>query len=122
MPEVTNIGTLSKGVTDLARDAAYVAVGFGVLGFQRVQVQRVQVQNHLSKGTLDEHLDGVRGELTKGVKQIDDLLENATQFVETNLQPLLEAQLPAKVTVFTSKAVDQSRGVRSQIRQRVISD
>jgi hypothetical protein len=126
MPEVTNIGALSKGVTDLARDAAYVAVGFGVLGFQRVQVQRVQVQNHLSKGTLDEHLDGVRGELTKGVKQgvrqIDDLLENATQFVETNLQPLLEAQLPAKVTVFTSKAVDQSRGVRSQIRQQVISD
>jgi hypothetical protein len=122
MPEVTNIGALSKGVTDLARDAAFVAVGFGVLGFQRVQVQRVELQNHLSKGTLDEHLGGVRGELNKGVKQIDDLLENATQFVETNLQPLLEAQLPTKVTVFTSKAVDQSRGVRSQIRQRVVSD
>ena len=33
MPGVSNITTLSKGVTDLARDAAYVAVGLGVLGF-----------------------------------------------------------------------------------------
>ena len=44
MPEVTNISAISKGVTDLARDAAYVAVGLGVLGFQRAQVQRVELQ------------------------------------------------------------------------------
>ena len=123
MPEVPTISAISKSVTELARDAAYVAVGFGVLGLQRVQVQRVELQKSLlSKDfTLDEHLSSVRGELTKGVKQIDDLLENATQFVETSLQPLT-AQLPGKVTVFSSKAFEQSRGVRSQIRQRVVSD
>lgn len=59
--------------------------------------------------------------MTKGVTQLDDLLENATQFVETSLQPLT-AQLPGRVTVFSSKAFEQSRGVRSQIRQRVVSD
>jgi hypothetical protein len=43
MPDVTtNISTLSKGVTDLARDAADVAVGLGVLAYQRAQVQRVE--------------------------------------------------------------------------------
>jgi hypothetical protein len=115
MPEVTNISTLSKGVTDLARDAAYVAVGLGVLGFQRAQVQRVELQNLLSK---DQHLSGVRTELTKGYKQLDDLLENASQFIETSLQPL-EAQLPATVTQLTTKAFEQAREVRSQIRQRV---
>jgi hypothetical protein len=121
VPEVTNISAISKGVTDLARDATYVAVGFGVLGFQRLQVQRVELQNLLSKDSLDDRLSTVRGPLTKGVTQVDDLLENATQFVESSLQPLT-AQLPGKVTVFSSKAIEQSRGVRSQIRQRVISD
>jgi hypothetical protein len=119
MPEVTNISTISKGVTDLARDAAYVAVGLGVLGFQRAQVQRVELQNLLSKDfALDQHLSGVRTELTKGLKQLDDLVENASQFLETSLQPL-EAQLPATVTQLTTKAFEQAREVRSQIRQRV---
>jgi hypothetical protein len=121
MPEVTNISTISKGVTDLARDAAYVAVGLGVLGYQRAQVQRVELQNLLSKDvSLDQRLGGVRNELTKGIAQLDELLENATQFIETSLQPL-EAQLPASVTQLTTKAFEQAREVRSQIRQRVAS-
>ena len=121
MREVTNISSISKGVTDLARDAAYVAVGLGVLGYQHAQVQRVELQNLLSKDvSLDQRLGGVRNELTKGIAQLDELLENATQFIETSLQPL-EAQLPASVTQLTTKAFEQTREVRSQIRQRVAS-
>jgi hypothetical protein len=121
MPEVTNISTISKGVTDLARDAAYVAVGLGVLGYQRAQVQRVELKNKLSKDfSLDQRFSGVRSEVTKGVKQIDELVESAVQFVESSLQPL-EEQLPASVTQLTSKAFEQAREVRSQIRQRVLS-
>jgi hypothetical protein len=146
MPEVPNISTISKGVTDLARDAAYVAVGLGVLGFQRVQVQRVDLQNllaqdeHLTgvrteftKGvkrvqgqrvelqnllSKDQHLSGVRTELSKGYQQLDDLLDNASQFIESSLQPL-EAQLPDPVNQLTTKAFEQVRELRSQIRQRV---
>lgn len=119
MPDVTNIGTISKGVSDLARDAAYVAVGLGVLGYQRAQLQRNELKNLLSRDfALDQHLSGVRTELTKGVTQLDDLLETATQFIETSLQPL-EQQLPATVTQLTAKAIGQAREVRSQIRQRV---
>jgi hypothetical protein len=119
MPDVTNMGAISKGVTDLARDAAYVAVGLGVLGYQRAQVQRNELKSLLSKDfSLDHHLSSVRTELTKGVTQLDDLLETATQFIETSLQPL-EQQLPATVTQLTTKAFGQAREVRSQIRQRV---
>lgn len=119
MPEVANISTFSKGVTDLARDAAYVAVGLGVLGYQRAQVQRVDLKNKLSKDfSLDQRLSDVRTEVTKGVKQLDDLLETATQFVESSIQPL-EEQLPPTVSQLTTKAFEQTRGVRSQIRQRV---
>jgi hypothetical protein len=122
MPDVTNIRAISKGATHLARDVTYVVVGFGVLGFQRVQVQRVELQNRLPKDlSLDEHLTRGRSGLAKGAKQLDGLLENATQFVETNVQPL-EAQLPAKVTELRTKAFEQSRGVRSQILLRVASD
>ena len=119
MPDVTNMSTISKGVTDLARDAAYVAVGLGVLGYQRAQVQRNELKNLLSRDfALDQHLSGVRTELTKGVKQLDDLLETATQFIETSIEPL-EQQLPAGVSQLTAKAIGQAREVRSQIRQRV---
>jgi hypothetical protein len=119
MPELNNITTLSKGVTDLARDAAYVAVGLGVLGYQRAQVQRIELKNKLTKDfSLDQRLSGVRTEVTKGVKQLDDFVETAAQFVETSFQPL-EEQLPASVTQLTTKAFEQAREVRSQIRQRV---
>ena len=116
MPEVTNnLTSLTKGVTDLARDAAYVTVGLGVLGYQRLQVHRTELQNRLSG---EDRLDGVRQGVAKGVRQIDELAESATQLLETTLQPL-EERLPAQVTQLTAKAREQAREVRSQIRQRV---
>jgi hypothetical protein len=120
MPEVpNNITNLSKGVTDLARDAAYVAVGLGVLGYQRAQVQRVELQARLSKDlALDQRIEEVRHGMAKGYLQIDDLAESAAQFVETTLQPL-EDKLPSSVTHVTTKAREQAREVRIQIRQRV---
>jgi hypothetical protein len=120
MPYVnTNISTLSKGMTDLARDAAYVAVGLGVLGYQRVQVQRVELKNKLSQDlALEQRLGDVRQGVAKGINQMDDLAESATNFVESTLQPL-EERLPASVTQLTTKAREQAREVRTQIRQRV---
>jgi hypothetical protein len=120
MPDVTNnINHLSKGVTDLARDAAYVAVGLGVLAYQRAQVQRVELQKRLSKELpIDQRLGDVRQGVAKGYAQIDDLAESAAQFVESTLQPI-EDKLPASVTQITIKAREQAREVRTQIRQRV---
>jgi hypothetical protein len=120
MPDMTNnINNLSKGVTDLARDAAYVAVGLGVLAYQRAQVQRVELQKRLTKELpIDQRLGDVRQGVAKGYAQIDDLAESAAQFVESTLQPI-EDKLPASVTQITIKAREQAREVRLQIRQRV---
>jgi len=120
MPYVhTNISTLSKGVTDLARDAAYIAVGLGVLGYQRVQVQRVELKNKLSKDlALEQRLGEVRQGVAKGFTQIDELTESATNLVESTLLPI-EERLPISVTQFTTRAREQAREVRTQIRQRV---
>ncbi|MGO9855733.1 MAG: hypothetical protein ACLPYY_11900 [Acidimicrobiales bacterium] len=115
----TNFSIFSRGVTDLARDAAYVAVGLGVLGYQRAQVQRVELQSRLSQDlALDQRIDEVRHGVAKGFQQIDDLAESAVHFVETTLQPL-EEKLPPTVTQLTSRAREQAREVRTQIRQRV---
>jgi len=120
MPDVTtNIGTLSKGVTDLARDAAYVAVGLGVLAYQRAQVQRVELQKRLQQDQqIEQRIGDVRQGVAKGYRQVDDLAEQALQFVESTLQPI-EERLPASVTQVTTKAREQAREVRIQIRQRV---
>jgi hypothetical protein len=120
MPDVTtNISTLSKGVTDLARDAAYVAVGLGVLAYQRAQVQRVELQKRLQKDLpIDQRIGDVRQGVAKGFRQIDDLAESAVQFVESTLQPI-EDRLPTTVTQVTTRAREQAREVRIQIRQRV---
>jgi hypothetical protein len=122
MPDVTNnITALSKGVTDLARDAAYVAVGLGVLAYQRAQVQRVELQNRLSHDfdiDLDKRIGDVRGGVAKGFQQLDDLAETAVQFVETTFEPI-EEKLPPTVSQLTAKAREQAREVRSQIRQLV---
>jgi hypothetical protein len=122
MPDVTNnLTALSKGVTDLARDTAYVAVGLGVLAYQRAQVQRVEIQNRLSHDfdiDLDKRIGDVRGGVAKGIHQLDDLAETAVQFVETTFEPI-EEKLPPTVSQLTIKAREQAREVRSQIRQLV---
>jgi hypothetical protein len=122
MPDVpNNLTALSKGATDLARDAAYVAVGLGVLAFQRAQVQRVELQNRLSNDfdiDLNQRIEDVRGGVAKGIHQLDDLAETAVQFVETTFEPI-EEKLPPTVSQLTAKAREQAREVRSQIRHLV---
>ena len=76
-------------------------------------------RNRLSKDfSLDQRIGDVRQGVAKGIHQIDDLAETAVQFVETTLQPL-EDKLPSSVTQVTTKAKQQAREVRIQIRQRV---
>jgi hypothetical protein len=122
MPDVANnLTALSKGATDLARDAAYVAVGLGVLAYQRAQVQRVELQNRLSNDfdiDLNQRIEDVRGGVAKGIHQLDDLAETAVQFVETTFEPI-EEKLPPTVSQLTTKAREQAREVRLQIRHLV---
>jgi ABC-type transporter Mla subunit MlaD len=92
----------------------------GVLGVQRMQVHRVELQNKVNRDFIDleQRLDDVRQGVAKGWQQIDELAESASHLVESTLQPL-EERLPTPVTQLTTKAREQARDVRTQIRQRV---
>jgi hypothetical protein len=48
-----SVDTTLRQVTTLATDALYVAVGFGVLGFQRFQVRRRELEARLDPEVLD---------------------------------------------------------------------
>jgi len=119
MPELNDLSDLTNEVTTIARDAAYVVVGLGVLGLQKAQVQRVDLTNRVQGSDLDERLTELRSALYAGVKHLDELVEHAFTFVETTLEPL-EEQLPAGARDLAQKARVQARGVRSQIRDAVV--
>ncbi|MGH9088619.1 MAG: hypothetical protein ACRDYZ_11020 [Acidimicrobiales bacterium] len=116
MPDLNDLTT---EVAHRARDAAYMVVGLGVLGFQRAQVQRRQVQRRLSgEIDLDQRLNGIRTAVTTGVLQIDELVEGAVQMVETTLHPL-EEQLPPVAREMAQRLHDQAREIGDQVKHLV---
>jgi hypothetical protein len=119
MPEFSDI-TNVKPLTDVARDAAYVAVGLGVLGLQKAQVHRVELKNKLSKDlSVDGRVDELRAGALRGVKHIDELVEVAFKFIESTLQPI-EEQLPTPARDLAKRGHEQAREVHTHIRAIVI--
>lgn len=63
-----------------ARDAAYTAVGFGVLAFQRLQVERRQLAKDLSAAAV-----GGRAGARRMARQLDDAVDPVLDRVEERL-------------------------------------
>lgn len=121
MPEFSDLNDLTTEITNIARDAAYVVVGLGVLGFQKAQVRRVELKSKLASDLdAEERLAELRTAVTNGVQQVGEIVEGAVTFVESTLEPI-EAQLPAPARELAKKAHAQAREVRSQLRELVVS-
>lgn len=113
MAELTD---LTNEVTQFARDAAYVAVGMGVLGYQRAMAQRNDLMAKLgAERDLDGRLADLRSAVTTGIQQVDSLLETATTVVESTVAPL-EEQLPEPARELAHLAHERVRLLRSQLR------
>ncbi len=109
---------LIDDLAGFARDAAYVVVGLGVLGFQRAQVRRVALEQTLARAGLEDRLAEVRDTVASGARQLDGALEGAMQFAEATLQPL-EEHLPPAARELAGRAHAQARQVREQIHHLV---
>jgi hypothetical protein len=109
---------LSRNTAGFARDAAYVAVGLGVLGFQRAQVQRRTLQRRLGATDLDRTLIELRTNVARGVQDVDDLMEQVIGRLESTVAPL-EQQLPAPFRQLVDQAHVQAREARGQLRHLV---
>lgn len=119
MPDLKDI---TEEISKTARDAAYVVVGLGVLGFQRAQVRRQELSKRLAepRAQVEDKLGDVRGEFTKRVKGVDDRVEEAIARFEASLVPL-EQRLPAQARALVEQARTQAREARQQLRTLLLS-
>lgn len=101
----------------VAKDAAYVGIGLGVLAFQRAQVQR----RELRRSTTDQ-LDDARQTIQRVVGVVDDrvrLVEERLQAVEEQVEAAvgqLESRLPGPVAEASRAARATGKAVRAQMR------
>jgi hypothetical protein len=86
-------------VSEAMKDAAYVTVGFGVLGFQRAQVRRHELTKQLKPQlgelvtNVDQVLQPVRQELEQRLDQVEDRLGGqALEVVRTARSVVREAE------------------------------
>lgn len=110
-----------KGVTEdlvgTARDAAYVAVGLGVLAVQRAQVRRNELMRALEgpRTEIDQRLGEVREQIGRKFKYIDGRVEQVIETLEAQITPI-EERLPEPARDFVKQARTQARDMRQQIR------
>jgi HPt (histidine-containing phosphotransfer) domain-containing protein len=64
-------------LTKTAKDAAYVVIGLGVIGWQRAQVRRREIEQQLRspRAQLEAQVTEAREQLTKLAKDLEQRLE-----------------------------------------------
>jgi archaellum component FlaC len=102
-------------VTATLKDAAYVTVGLGVLGFQKAQVRRVELQKQL------EQLQTQLEQLPKQLEQLPKQFEQQRKFIEAQLAEAL-AKLAEATKAFQGLARDldaRIEPVREQVGAQI---
>jgi len=120
MPDLKDV---TEEISKTARDALYVAVGLGVLGFQRAQVRRQELVKHLAdpRAEVESRIGDVRDRISHRVKTVDGIVEDAIGRLEATLAPI-EQRLPAQARTLVEQARSQARDARQQIRTLLLSD
>ena len=106
------------------RDAAYTAVGFGVLGFQRAQVRRRELTSQLQtqRPEIESQLAQARGQLADLARDLERRVEPALVDVSERVEPLLdqiEARLPAQARGSWAQFRQAARQTREQLQARL---
>ena len=118
MPEIKDI---TQEITKTARDAAYVAVGLGVLSFQRAQVRRQALAKRFADAPMTDKLTDLREEFNKVVKDVDSKVEEAISMIESSVVEPVEEWLPEQARDFSKQIRSQVSEARQQIRNKIVS-
>ena len=95
-------------VKQTLKDAAYVTVGLGVLGFQRAQVRRQELTKQ-----LDAQLGDVRNQTQRLVEGYESLLKD----LEQRFEPVLD-QVEERLPEQARELVTQARGAAKDAQDR----
>lgn len=105
-------------VVELAKDAFYVTVGLGVLGYQQMQVRRNELKQLLSErvGSGKVPMD----DIAKAFEARISVLDERIQAFETKLDNVVEQvkdRLPTPAGDVLAQAHDAARTARQQVRE-----
>jgi hypothetical protein len=102
----------------LARDSFFVAVGFGVIGFQKVQVRRrelgAQVQAAEQLTRVQESVGLVAAVVREQIHDLDDRVSSVERHLDDVLDGV-EAHLPPPTRDVVHQTRDAARSARSQV-------
>ena len=128
IPEInTDVTKAAKDIAAVAKDATYVVIGAGVLGFQQAQVQRQELMKLLAepKAGVEDRITAARSDLSGALHSVDLTVEGLLERFEDIIERLeatvapLEDRLPTQARGLAKQAHVQAKEARSQIRSRI---
>ena len=123
MPEInTDFTKAAHDIANVAKDATYVVIGAGVLGFQKAQVQRQELLKRLTETKVDgeSRLRSARTDLNGALHGVGAKVEELIAKVEAAVLPI-EDRLPDPARKVAKKAHVQAKEARSQLRDRILT-
>jgi hypothetical protein len=128
MPDITTDFTnAAKDIAAMAKDATYVVIGAGVLGFQQAQVQRQELLKRLAepKADIEGRVAAVRTDLSGALHNVDTTVDDLVERFEEIIERLeaaiapLEDRLPPQARDMAKQAHVQAKEARTQLRSRI---
>ena len=109
------------------KDAAYVAVGLGVIGFQKAQVRRRELRKQVEEQlkTAESQLATQRKRVEEQVAAGADQLEKLTKQVQGRIDPVLntiEEKLPEAARGLVKQARTAAHNAQDQLISRARSN
>ena len=128
IPDInTDVTKAAKDIAAVAKDATYVVIGAGVLGFQQAQVQRQELLKRLAepKADLEDRVAAVRSDLSEALQASTPPSTTVAARVEEIIERIEAAVAPSRTGCPTQardlakQAHVQAKEARTQIRSRI---
>jgi polyhydroxyalkanoate synthesis regulator phasin len=128
IPEINaDVAKAAKDIAGVAKDATYVVIGAGVLGFQQAQVQRQEIMKRLAepKAGFEDRVTAARSDIGEALHTVEVTVEGLMERFEEIIERLeeavapLEDRLPTQARDLAKQAHVQAKEARSQIRSRI---
>lgn len=115
---------MAQTLTEKLKDTAYVAVGLGVLGFQRAQVARVDLTKNLAEDTgklqaqVKAQVEDVTGAVEAQLSDVKTQVAKAVTSLEETFERLdeVEDRLPETVKAVVATARQAAESAAASVR------
>lgn len=107
--------------TQTLKDAAYVTIGLGVIGFQKAQVRRQELLTALKaqRGTLEAQAGEARTLVSALIKDLEERVEPVIENLEERLDDI-EGLLPEQAREVFKQARTVAKETREQVKARFV--